>query len=92
MTGLKAIKKTDTTLKLTFSAVDGAEEYEIVDAETGERMVTVSTQNKASKLIKTVTGLNPGETRKYKVRVYTTIDGEKEYGAFSAVYSKATAK
>lgn len=91
VTGLKAIKKTTTTLKLTFNKVEGASYYIIYDAANGKELCKVSTQNGADKLIKTVTGLKAGVTRKYKVRAFTTVDGKTEYGAFSAVYTKATA-
>jgi hypothetical protein len=92
VTGLKAIKKTKTTLKLQFNAVEGADGYKIYDAETGKAIASVSTQGGADVLKKTVTGLKAGQTRKYKVRAYKLVDGQKVYGAYSAVYTKATAK
>jgi uncharacterized repeat protein (TIGR02543 family) len=92
VTGLKAIKKTATTLKLQFNAVKGADGYAIYDAATGKRLATVSTQNGASVLKKTITGLKAGETRKYKVRAYKIVNGTKRYAEYSAVYTKATAK
>jgi predicted secreted protein len=92
VTGLKAIKKTATTLKLQFNAVKGADGYKIYDAETGKAIASVSTQNGADVLKKTITGLNAGETRKYKVRAYKIVNGTKRYAEFSAVYTKATAK
>ena len=92
VTGLKAIKKTTTTLKLTFNKVEGASGYEIYDAETNELLTTGTTQKGADKLVKTITGLNAGEVRKYKVRAYVIVNGEKRYGAFSKVYTKATAE
>ena len=92
VTGLKAIKKTTTTLKLTFNKVEGASGYEIYDAETNELLTTCTTQKGADKLVKTITGLNAGEVRKYKVRAYVIVNGEKHYGAFSKVYTKATAE
>jgi hypothetical protein len=92
VTGLKAIKKTTTTLKLQFNAVKGADGYKIYDAETNKAIASVSTQNGADVLKKTITGLNAGETRKYKVRAYKIVNGTKRYAEFSAVYTKATAK
>jgi hypothetical protein len=92
VTGLKAIKKTATTLKLQFNAVEGADGYKIYDAETGKAIASVSTQNGATVLKKTITGLNAGETRKYKVRAYKIVNGTKRYAEYSAVYTKATAK
>ena len=92
VTGLKAIKKTTTTLKLTFNKVEGASGYEIYDAETNELLTTCTTQKGKAKLVKTITGLNAGEVRKYKVRAYVIVNGEKHYGAFSKVYTKATAE
>jgi hypothetical protein len=92
VTGLKAVKKTATTLKLQFNAVEGADGYKIYDAETGKAIASVSTQNGADVLKKTITGLNAGETRKYKVRAYKIVNGTKRYAEFSAVYTKATAK
>jgi hypothetical protein len=93
VTGLKAIKKTKTTLKLQFNAVDDADGYKIYDAETGKLLANVSTQGGASVLKKTITGLKAGQTRKYKVRAYKKLaDGTKTYGAYSTVYTKATAK
>ena len=92
VTGLKAIKKTTTTLKLTFNKVEGVSGYEIYDAETNELLTTCTTQKGKAKLVKTITGLNAGEVRKYKVRAYVIVNGEKHYGAFSKVYTKATAE
>jgi hypothetical protein len=91
VTGLKAVKKTATTLKLQFNAVEGADGYKIYDAETGKAIASVSTQNGADVLKKTITGLNAGETRKYKVRAYKIVNGTKRYAEYSAVYTKATA-
>ncbi len=90
VTGLTAVKKTDTTLKLQFNAVVGADGYQIYDAATNQRLATCTTQNGRAVLIKTITGLNPGEKRKYKVRAYATVNGAKVYGSFSSTYSKAT--
>jgi hypothetical protein len=92
VTGLKAVKKTATTLKLQFNAVEGADGYKIYDAVTGKAIASVSTQNGADVLKKTITGLNAGETRKYKVRAYKIVNGTKRYAEYSAVYTKATAK
>jgi uncharacterized repeat protein (TIGR02543 family) len=92
VTGLKAVKKTATTLKLQFNAVEGADGYKIYDAVTGKAIASVSTQNGATVLKKTITGLNAGETRKYKVRAYKIVNGTKRYAEYSAVYTKATAK
>lgn len=91
ITGLKAIKKTKTTLKLTFNAVSGASGYKIYDAATGKVLANVSTQKGAKKLVKTITGLKAGEQRKYKVRGYVTVNGTKHYGAYSNIYTKSTA-
>lgn len=92
VTGLTATAKTTTTLKLTFNKVNGADGYEIYDAVTNKCLATCTTQSGAEKLVKTITGLKPGETRKYKVRAYKLADGEKIYGDFSKVYTKATAE
>ncbi len=91
ITGLKAIKKTKTTLKLTFNAVSGVSGYKIYDAATGKVLANVSTQKGAKKLVKTITGLKAGEQRKYKVRGYVTVNGTKHYGAYSNIYTKSTA-
>ncbi len=91
VTGLTAVKKTATTLKLNFNAVEGADGYEIYDAAANTLLASCTTQNGASVLTKTITGLKAGETRQYKVRAYATVNGKKVYGAFSATYSKATA-
>ena len=91
ITDLKAIKKTKTTLKLTFNAVSGASGYKIYDAATGKVLANVSTQKGAKKLVKTITGLKAGEQRKYKVRGYVTVNGTKHYGAYSNIYTKSTA-
>lgn len=91
ITGLKAIKKTKTTLKLTFNAASGASGYKIYDAATGKVLANVSTQKGAKKLVKTITGLKAGEQRKYKVRGYVTVNGTKHYGAYSNIYTKSTA-
>lgn len=90
--GLKAIKKTQTTLKLTFRAAHGADGYKIYDADTREWLANVTTQNGAEYLRKTITGLNPGERRSYKVRAYKIVNGVKRYGNYCFPYWKSTAK
>ena len=91
VTGLKAKKKTTTTLKLTFNAVHGADGYKIYDAATGKALASVSTQGGKDVLTKTIKGLNPGEKRQYKVRAYKVVNGTKRYAAYSDIYTKATA-
>lgn len=90
VTGLKAIKKTTTTLKLTWNRVDGATSYKVYDADTGKVLATASAQKGTGtdKIVKTITGLKAGETRQYKVRAF---DANGNYSAFSGVYTKATA-
>ena len=92
VTGLKAIHKTSTTLKLTFHAVPGASGYKIYDAVTGKCLSSASTQNGAKEICKTITGLKAGEKRQYRVRAYVTIKGTKHYGKYSEIYTKSTGK
>ena len=92
VTGLKAVKKTKSTLKLCWNSVKGASGYKVYDAVTGKRLVTVSTKRGSGKIYKTITGLKSGQKRKYKVRAYVTVNGTNYYGDYSEVYSKATAK
>ncbi len=89
-TGLQTVKKTTTTLKLTFDKVNGADGYEIYDAGSNKHLASCSTQNGADQLIRTLTDLTPGESRQYKVRAYVLIDGKKQYGEFSSIYTQAT--
>ena len=87
---LKAIKKTTTSLKLRFNAVEGADGYRIYDAN-GKAIANVSTQNGAQTITKTIKGLKKNTTYKFKVRAYKNTEAGRVFGAFSNVYTKATA-
>ena len=87
---LKAVKKTTTSLKLQFNAVEGADGYRIYDAN-GKAIANVSTQNGAQTITKTIKGLKKNTTYKFKVRAYKNTEAGRTFGAFSKVYTKATA-
>ena len=87
---LKAVKKTTTSLKLQFNAVEGADGYRIYDAN-GKAIANVSTQNGAQTITKTIKGLKKNTTYKFKVRAYKNTEAGRTFGAFSNVYTKATA-
>ena len=87
---LKAVKKTTTSLKLQFNAVEGADGYRIYDAD-GKAIANVSTQNGAQTITKTIKGLKKNTTYKFKVRAYKNTEAGRTFGAFSNVYTKATA-
>ena len=74
--------------KLAWSAVDGAEGYQILraDSEDGTYSV-VKTITSGTTTSYNNSGLESGKTYYYKIRAYSVVDGSKTYGDYSAVVS-----
>ncbi len=84
-TTLKAAKKSDSKVKLSWTAVKGAEKYQIyysTDGKTYKKLATAS----GSKTSVTLSGLDfKKNDYKFKIRSYGTDDGKKYYSSFSNV-------
>ncbi len=84
-TTLKAAKKSDSKVKLSWTAVKGAEKYQIyysTDGKTYKKLATAS----GSKTSVTLSGLDfKKNDYKFKIRSYGTNDGKKYYSSFSKV-------
>lgn len=82
-TTLKAAKKSDSKVKLSWTAVKGAEKYQIyysTDGKTYKKLATAS----GSKTSVTLSGLDFKKyDYKFKIRSYGTDDGKKYYSSFS---------
>lgn len=82
-TTLKASKVSDSKVKFSWTAVKGAEKYQIyysTDGKTYKRLVTVS----GSKKSVTLKGLDFDKNDyRFKIRSYGTDDGKKYYSSFS---------
>ena len=84
-TTLKAAKKSDSKVKLSWTAAKGAEKYQIyysTDGKTYKKLATAS----GSKTSVTLSGLDFKKyDYKFKIRSYGTNDGKKYYSSFSKV-------
>lgn len=84
-TTLKAAKKSDSKVKLSWTAAKGAEKYQIyysTDGKTYKKLATAS----GSKTSVTLSGLDFKKyDYKFKIRSYGTDDGKKYYSSFSKV-------
>jgi len=81
---LKATKKSDTTLKLSWKAVTGADKYEIYYCKSGnkfKKLATVSGKKKST----TISKLNFAKyDYKFAIRAYGEDGKEKYYSVSSA--------
>ncbi|MBQ6150400.1 MAG: fibronectin type III domain-containing protein [Mogibacterium sp.] len=82
---LKAKNIRKRKVKIVWSKVEGADGYEIYIKAPGKK--TFKKRATKSARVKSIThsGLRKGKKYSYKVRAFTTVDGKKVYGAFSAV-------
>lgn len=84
-TTLKAAKKSDSKVKLSWTAAKGAEKYQIyysTDGKTYKKLATAS----GSKTSVTLSGLDFKKyDYKFKIRSYGTNDSKKYYSSFSKV-------
>ena len=82
---VKAASAAYNKIKLTWSAVSGANGYEVYQYNSSDkryqRAATVTGTSYTWKSLKT------GQSYKYKVRAYKTVNREKLYGAFSKAVS-----
>ena len=82
-TTLKAAKKSDTKVKLSWAAVNGAEKYQIYYSTNGgkyKKLTTVSGSKTSATLSKLDFEKND---YKFKIRSYKTVDGKKYYSSYS---------
>jgi uncharacterized repeat protein (TIGR02543 family) len=86
--GVKAVKASATSVKISWGKVSGASGYEIYynTAKTGTYK-NLTTINKGTTASYTKTGLAKGKTYYFEVRAYRTVSGKKVYGSFSAIVS-----
>lgn len=82
---LKAVKKSDTKIKFTWKAIEGADKYQIYYSENGgdyEKLITVSGKATSS----TISTLDlKNNSYKFKIRAYKEVDGKKYYSSFSKI-------
>lgn len=82
---LKAVKKSDKKIKLTWEAIEGADNYQIYYSENGgdyEKLITVSGKATSS----TISTLDlKNNSYKFKIRAYSEVDGKKYYSSFSKI-------
>lgn len=87
VTGLKVVTTTPSKVKLTWTAVDGAEGY-LVQKQVNGKWTSVKTTTSTTY---TVTGLKTGSTTSFRVRAYVKQGNEKIYGSVSSTV-KGTAQ
>ncbi len=86
-TGVKAARISDSSLKVSWSAVSGTTKYQLYRATS--RAGAYTKVGETTSLSYTNTGLTDNKTYYYKVRAYRTVSTTKVYGAYSAiVYAK----
>ncbi len=84
-TTLKATKKSDTKISLSWTAVKGAEKYQIYYSTNGGKYKKLATVS-GSKTSTALSGLDfKKNDYKFKIRSYGTDDGTKYYSSFSKV-------
>jgi len=85
----KLYKSGRTSVKVKWSKVSGASGYKIYYGTNKKitKSKKVITIKKGSALSKTVSKLKRGKRYYFKIKAYRTVNGEKQYGAYSAVKS-----
>lgn len=83
----KAASASYNSAKVSWSAMTGAEGYQIFRATFKDGTYSLKKTVSASTRSYTDTGLTTGKTYYYKVRGYKTVNGVKVYGEYSAVKS-----
>ncbi len=82
-TTIKVTKKSDIKAKFTWTAVDGAEKYQLYYSTNGGKYKKLATVS-GSKTSVTLSGLDfEKNDYKFKIRSYGTDDGTKYYSSFS---------
>ena len=87
VTNLKVASTTPTKVKLTWSAVDGADGY-LVQKQVNGSWKNVKTTTATTY---TVTGLKTNTTTPFRVRAYVNQSGSKVYGSVSSTVKGTTA-
>ncbi len=84
-TTLSAVKKSSSKVKLSWTAVDGAEKYQIYYSKNGGEYTKLTTVS-GSKTSCTVSKLDFEENDyKFKIRSYKEVDDTKYYSSYSKV-------
>ena len=86
---VKATKKTQSSVTLTWSKVSGAKRYEVW-VSNGKKWVKAATVSKNTAVIKK--GLKKNTAYKFKVRAYKTVSKVNIYGDYSSTVKVKTAK
>ncbi|GHH98026.1 S8 family serine peptidase [Neobacillus kokaensis] len=92
-TGVKAAKVSSTSVKVTWSKVNGASGYKVYRATSKSGKYSVVKTVTSGKTVSfTNTKLAKGKTYYYKVRAYKVVSGKNVYSSYSSVVSKALKK
>ena len=87
-TGIKAMKASDTSLKLIWKKVAGASGYTVYKWDLkAKKYKAIKTLTGNSKITWTDKKLKSNVTYKYKVRAFKKASGEKKYGGYSQTVS-----
>lgn len=88
-TGVKAAKASSTSVKVSWSRVNGASGYKVYRATSKSgKYSLVKTVSSGKTVSFTNTKLKKGKTYYYQVRAYRNVSGKYEYSPYSAVVSK----
>ncbi len=82
----------NTTMTVSWSAVDGADGYEIYMSRSKNGTYSKVTDENIEFGPYIATGLKSNTTYYFKARAYTYVDGKKVYSNYSSVASKKTSK
>lgn len=78
------VQNGDGTVTLRWNSVDGAEGYEVSKSEDGNTFSKVKNTSSTGTM---VSGLTNGNTYSFRVRMYKTVDGSRQYGGYSTSVS-----
>jgi delta-lactam-biosynthetic de-N-acetylase len=87
VTGLTASSVSYSSIKLAWSAVSGADYYQVYRATSSAGPFTIIRTRSAAYRYYTDTGLTCGQIYYYKVRAYTLSGSTRIYGGFSSIVS-----
>jgi len=87
-TGLKAVKASDTSLKLTWKKVKGVSGYVVYQLNPGaKKYKKIKMLAGSGKITWTAKKLKSNKVYKFKIRAYKNVSGKKKYSAYSYVVS-----
>ena len=84
-TALKVTKKTNSRIKLTWNEVDNADGYVIYCSTNGGKYKKIKTVYSGKRTITLKNFDYKNNTYKFKIKVFTEVDSERYYSAFSKV-------